>query len=213
VPVFKFYPLECLKIDDISFNEDQIAVTPCLLMLKFILPIIFFLITGCHGAEQKNLVLLDFESDSELDKVKWKCHTLFRLSNENATHGSKSLKFEFYPSAYPGFSPVLETSDWINYDDLSFDVYNPETKKIEIVVRIDDREDAPGYTDRYNRSFSLSLGLNRISIPFDTLITSGAGRKLDLKTIQALVIFMVDPLEKVTLYVDYIRLDSDNAGR
>ncbi len=175
-------------------------------MLKYILAIFFLLVIGCNGHDQKELILFDFESDSELDKVHWKCHTLFSLSDENVTHGNKSLRLELYPSGYPGFSPVLETKDWKDYEYLSFDIYNPETTEIKIVVRIDDREDSPDYDDRYNHSFTLMPGLNRINLPLRELVTSGTNRKLDPGNIQGLVIFMVNPPEKVTIFMDYLRL-------
>jgi hypothetical protein len=183
------------------------------LMLKYILPIFVILIIGCHGPDQKELILFDFESDSELDKVHWKCHTLFSLSDENVTHGKKSLRLELFPSEYPGLSPILEINDWGDYKYLNFDMFNPNAKEMEIVVRIDDREDSPDYADRYNHSFVLLPGLNRLRMPLNDLATSGTKRKLDLKTIQALVIFMVNPPEKVRVYIDYIRLESDKARR
>jgi len=178
-------------------------------MLKYILPIFVILIIGCQGPDQKERILFDFESDAELDKVHWKCHTLLSLSGENVTHGNKSLRLELYPSEYPGLSPVIENKDWEDYKYLSFDMYNPETAEVKIVVRIDDREDSPDYADRYNHSFVLMPGLNRINIPLQELVTSGTNRKLDLGNIQAFVIFMVNPPEKVTVYVDCIRLKGD----
>ena len=175
-------------------------------MFKNILLISFFLlIIGCHNNAQKNLVLFDFESDSELDHLHWKCHTLLSLSDERPTHGVKSLRLELYPSAYPGLTPVLKNHDWRGYKSLCFDIYNPERKNLKITVRIDDKED-PDYADRFNHGFTLISGLNRINIPLNDLITSGTNRKLDLNNIQGLVIFMVSPTEKVVLFVDYIRL-------
>ena len=50
------------------------------------------------------IVLFDFESDSELDQVHWKCHTLMSVCDQNVTHGKGSLKLELFPSDYPGFS-------------------------------------------------------------------------------------------------------------
>ena len=49
-------------------------------------------------------------------------------------------------------------------------------------------------------------GSNRIEIPLITLVTSGTGRKMDLKSIHRFLLFMVTPAEKNVLYVDYIRL-------
>jgi hypothetical protein len=178
------------------------------LMFKYILTIFAILIMGCHSPIQKSLVFFDFESESELDRLHWKCHTLMNLSDEHATHGSKSLKLELYPSEYPGLAPMIRNNNWEGYKSLGFDIFNPGEKEIQIAVRLDDREEAPEYKDRYNHSFVLAPGVNRINIPLDALITSGTDRSLDLKKIYSLVVFMVNPTEKVTLYVDYVRLES-----
>jgi hypothetical protein len=183
-------------------------------MLKNIL-IIFFLLfaLGCYNTRPKNLILFDFELDNELDKLHWKCHTLLNLSDEYAIHGKKSLRMEVYPSECPGLAPNLKTNDWQGYESFKFDAFNPLDKEVRVTVRIDDRGDNPDYADRYNHGFILIPGWNKLDIPLNDLITSGTDRKLDLKNIQGLVIFMVSPSEKVTIYVDYIRLESQEAGR
>ncbi|MBN1626088.1 MAG: hypothetical protein JW944_06140 [Deltaproteobacteria bacterium] len=175
-------------------------------MFKYIFSILVLLVMGCHGPVQEELVLFDFESDNELDRFHWKCRTLLSLSEDHATHGNRSLMLELYPSGYPGMSPLLKDKDWRAYESLNLDIYNPEEKEMKIVVRIDDRGDAPDYDDRYNHSFVLMPGSNRINIPLNTLVTSGTKRNLDLKDIQALVIFMVNPLEKHRVFIDYVRL-------
>jgi hypothetical protein len=163
---------------------------------------------ACHDARQKELLLFDFESDRELDNVHWKCHTLFSLSDEHATHGMKSLKMELFPSAYPGLNPVLDEKDWRGYSSLCLDLFNPDNEDKKIVIRIDDKEDADDYADRYNKSFLLRPGTNKIEIPLNSLITSSTNRQLDLGKIYKYLIFMVSPVQKTVLYVDYIRLNA-----
>jgi hypothetical protein len=162
----------------------------------------------CSGDGIPELIILDFESDSDLDRVSWKCHTLLNLAEKHATNGKNSLRLELYPSKYPGFVPILEEKDWRAYNALCLDIYNPSNKNLKIVIRIDDRKDFPHYDNRYNMGFELNPGKNNIRIPLDTLITSRTKRKLELKTIHRLLIFMVHPLQKVVLYLDYIRLVS-----
>lgn len=176
-------------------------------IIRFVLIIgCFSALAGCADSVSGERVLFDFESDSELDRFHWKCHTLFSLSDEHITHGARSLRLELYPSPYPGLAPMLEENDWQRYKTLCFDIYNPEKAALRITVRIDDRKDYPDYGNRYNKGFVIQPGLNRIHIPFDSLITSRTGRTLDLKKIYRLLIFMVRPEKKVVLYVDYLRL-------
>lgn len=161
---------------------------------------------SCPSGSPPELVLFDFESDAELDLFHWKCHTLFSLSNENVTHGMKSLRLELYPSDYPGLAPKLGTNNWSRYKTISFDIYNPENAETSISVRIDDKKDYPNYEDRYNKSFILKPGLNQMNIPLNYLITSGTRRTLDLKNIYRFLIFMAHPQKKFVLYIDYVRL-------
>jgi len=153
---------------------------------------------NCHSNTPKELVLFDFESDSQLDQFHWKCHTLFSISDEHASHGEKSLKLELFPSDYPGLTPMLKENDWRGFKALCFDIYNPEEKQ-QISVRIDDRKDYPDYGERYNKSFILNQGMNQISIPLNTLVTSGTDRNLNLKNIYRLLIFTASPEKRVVL--------------
>ena len=90
------------------------------------------LLIGCTKTTPHELILYDFESESVLDDIHWKCHTLYTLSNLHAVHGKKSLKLEIFPSAYPGLSPSLKYHDWSDYKSLCFEVYNPLSEKLNL---------------------------------------------------------------------------------
>lgn len=168
----------------------------------------FCILAACSNTVPEELILFDFETDSELDRIHWKCFTLFGLSDMNATHGVSSLAMELYPSSYPGWNAKLSVKNWQRYKTLGFDVYNPESREVHIGLRIDDREDYPDYADRYNQQFLLKPGMNRLKIPLKSLVTSGTGGALDLKNIYRFLIFMGYPERKYLLYLDYIRLIS-----
>ena len=174
-------------------------------MLFFIC--LIFILLGCGKEQSNELVFFDFEADGELDRIHWKCHTLFSISDEHATHGSNSLRLELYPSKYPGWTPILKANDWRGFNRLCFDLYNPQKRDIRVTVRIDDSEDFPNYADRLNRNFVLRPGLNRIRMPLNELRTSGTDRRLELDHIFRFLLFMVNLDEKVLLYIDYVRLE------
>jgi len=174
--------------------------------LTFILLITFCLLVPACSPKPTEKILFDFEADEELDQFRWKCHTLLALSDEHAIHGSKSLRLELYPSEYPGLAPQIKDNNWSQYETFQFDVYSPHGEDIPLTVRIDDKKDDPDYADRYNRSFVIKPGANTVSISFDSLLTSGTRRPLNLTNIDRLLIFVVQPSEKVILYCDYIRL-------
>ena len=176
------------------------------LLNRFIFAVICLsFLFGCRADSAREHMLLDFESDSELDQLRWECHTLYSLSEEHVTHGRKSLKMELYPSDYPGLEPILKKNDWSGFNKLCFDIYNPG-ENLEMTLRIDDKEGSPDYEDRYNRVFVLKPGMNRMNIPFVTLVTSGTNRHLNLTNIQRLMIFMASPGKRVVLYADNVRL-------
>lgn len=161
---------------------------------------------GCADEPATEEILFDFETEQDLDRVQWECHTLFSLADQHVTHGTRCLRLELHPSPYPGLTPIAKEKDWSAFRSLCFDVYNTENREITIAVRIDDQEKPPDYPDRYSKNFPLGRGSNHIEIPLNTLVTSGTGRQTNLTNIHRFMIFMVNPPEKNTLYVDYLRL-------
>jgi hypothetical protein len=168
--------------------------------------ILWLLLPGCSGRWVREQILFDFESDSELDQVQWKCHTLFTLSDTHTTHGGFCLKMDLYPSSYPGVSFKLLTGDWSSYDSLGFDLFNPQPTALPLTIRIDDRLDYPDYPDRYNASFSFTPGMNHFVLPLKDLVTAGSRKPLNLRQIHRFLIYMVNPAEGATFYLDYVRL-------
>jgi hypothetical protein len=151
---------------------------------------------------QQKLILLDFESDKQLDELGWKCGTSYERSHEYAVSGRYSLKMEMYPRVtWPGFSKIVKTS-WAGYDDLSFNIFNPTPNPIQISYRIDDRHGNPPYTDRANGRFLLKPGPNTIRLNLKELKTSDGKRHLDLSKICSFLLFLHNPQEKITLYLD-----------
>jgi hypothetical protein len=174
----------------------------------FLIILVAFIVSDCSGKPRQELVLFDFESDSELDQLQWTCHSLYTLSNEHSTHGTKSIKMELYPSNYPGLTPKLKINDWSGYGAFCFDAYNPQKNAIPLVVRIDDQRQYPIYEDRFNKEVLLQPGLNHISIPLSTLLTSGKRRRLNVTSISRVLFFLSHPSERIVLYLDYLRLSS-----
>jgi len=164
------------------------------------------LLISCGSGSPGERVINDFETDDELDRLDWSCHTLYTLVPEHATHGSRSIKLDLFPSDWPGIAPRISQRNWSAFGELVFDVYNPSRSNIPLSVRIDDRPDYPEYPDRYTGRFVLKPGQNRIAIPLDPLATPSGMRKLNLKNICRLVIYSARPTEKVVLYLDHLRL-------
>jgi hypothetical protein len=167
--------------------------------------IICLAIGGCTKPPAET-ILFDFETDEELDRFAWRCHTMFSLSHEHAIHGMKSLRFELFPTDNPGMAPVDFPKDWRGYKNFCFDVYSVQDDDIFLEIRIDDRDDAPDYSERYNDKLLIRTGANTVCLPCDSLVTSGTKRKMSLKNIFLIDLFMTKPDKKIILYFDYFRL-------
>ncbi len=161
-----------------------------------------------EASEQKNLtnsqqlILLNFESDKQLDELGWKCGTNYERSQEHVTSGRYSLKMEMYPRViWPGFSKIIKNS-WAGYNYLSLNIFNPAPDPIQISYRIDDRRETPPYADRANGRFLLKPGTNTIILNLKELKTSDGKRHLDLSEICSFLLFLHQPQKKITLYMD-----------
>jgi hypothetical protein len=154
----------------------------------------------------------DFEESGILDELAWRCRTIYRLSPEHATSGTRSLEVTFFPAPpedrenYPGVSFPAFDPDWNSRRSLVFDVYNPEERVLRLTLRIDDRR-GPTYPERLNRTLTLAPGANRISIPLAGMLTSGSRRPLNLANILRVSLFMANPRERHTLYLDRVGLE------
>lgn len=98
---------------------------------------------ACQEVYSQDLVLFDFEEDSELDRFQWSCRTLSELTDQHAAHGARSLKVDMYPAVYPGVTAKLDNHDWRGYKALQIDIFNPQNKEVRLTVRIDDRRKYP----------------------------------------------------------------------
>lgn len=182
----------------------HLAVVPAIL-----LTITAITASSCHRAPRFGY---DFEQEKSLDLIEWNCLTLFRTSPEHATSGTRSLEISFFPASestlenYPGVSFSKFDSDWSGHRTLVFDVYNPESAPIRAGLRIDDRKN-PDYAERYNRSLAISPGMNRVSIPFGELVTSGTKQPLNMRNILTVIFFVSNPVERHTLFVDRVGLE------
>ena len=127
------------------------------------------LLVSCSS---KQPFFYDFETEDVLDTLTWKCKTFFSLSNKYATSGQKSLKMELYPSSYPGITLNKFNPNWSNFTVFMFDIYNEEQVPLHLAIRIDDKKN-PSFNNRYNHTIILNPGMNHISIPLDSLITTG----------------------------------------
>jgi hypothetical protein len=167
------------------------------------------LLTCCTGAfpGRDDAVINDFETDGDLDRIDWRCHTLLTLSDIGVSHGRSSVKMVMTPALYPGIAFEDFPKNWSGYESLSATFFNPGKKDVNIVLRIDDKRKSPEYRDRVNQEFPVTPGFNRLVIPMSRLVCP-SGRPLETRHIFNVAFFTVKPPETVVLYLDDVRLNA-----
>lgn len=91
---------------------------------------------------------------------------------------------------WPGISLQDVWPDWRGYSALLIDLTNPNTQKLRIFVRIDDRRPDPQYKDRYNQEFELEPRSRRmIRIPLAEIESAPSGTEMDLAHVRKVMLF------------------------
>lgn len=152
-------------------------------------------------------VLSDFETPFEIDR--WAGNAALSIDDDIHFHGKSSLKVALKTSNYSGAGLRYFPSDWSNYDYLHLNVFNPTNEPLKITCRINDRRHTDGvqtYDDRFNRSQVLMKGWNQIVIPLEDVENAPKSRKLDLRRVQLLGVFVYRLPRPRVIYIDDVRL-------
>lgn len=160
---------------------------------------------GC-GRQEPKQITIDFETEADLDRLTWNCHTRFLRTDEYATSGSWSLHCWLPQSDWPGISFLDFPKDWSEAGSLTFDFYNPSTDTLTLVVRVDDEEATPEHADRFNQSFVAPPGLTSVLVLTSTVALGPEARALDLTRIKQFLIFLSHPGRPVDFYLDNLEL-------
>jgi hypothetical protein len=108
---------------------------------------------------------------------------------------------------YPGISFTEILPDWSGSKVLRLSIFSFMEKTIPISIRIHDRHHNNDYNDRFNTTFQIGRGINEISIPISSIRKGPRKRQLDMKQIEAIVIFTEEQFTPSTIYLDNIILE------
>ena len=159
-------------------------------------------------------VLCDFEDG---DASAW--HGMYRttlgVEESERAHGKRWLRFTIEGDPYPGMWYIMRPAqDWSGYRALRFRVLNPSNEVVKLSIRMDDDDGGrhvEDYAQRYNLedAFKLQPGANEIELTLAAarLGTPGS-RGLDVRRMEILALFIIQPGKPVTLYLDDVRLVS-----
>ncbi len=158
-------------------------------------------------AREKPIVLYDFEDERDLDRIVWRCHDRFALSEAWAASGRRSLRCDLPRETYPGVRFVDFESDWSGYETLSLHIRNEGDDALDLVVRVDDPDSGEELEERYNGRFDVPPGESRIEIALRDVRAGPEGRELDLSRIRLFMVFLRGSENPPVLYLDRIALD------
>lgn len=142
---------------------------------------------------------VNFQANGRLIKV--------QQADTHATDGAMAMKLglprKLPANAYPGVESMTFPRDWSQYQTFRMDVFVADTLKeaLTCVIRIDDA-DSDSYETRFHWEGSLETGANHLEFS-----VAEVARVLDLSRIVRVHLFLDEPTERTTLYVDNIVLE------
>lgn len=152
-------------------------------------------------------LLSGFETPFEMDR--WEGDDRLSIDSVMFAPENKVMKIWLTTDQYSGVSLKYFNGDWASARRLQIRLYNPDTYPLQITCRIHDRQHTDGneeFEDRFNRSYLLTPGWNRIEIDLDEVESSPANRQMDMGHIRGLMLFAASLSKPRILYLDEIRL-------
>ncbi len=154
-------------------------------------------------------LLAGFESALELER--WDSYHHIELADEPVSQGDLSLKVGLTTTQYSGISLDYFPRDWSNYALLKMDIFNPSKDIVPSIIRIHDllhEKRNNDYQDRFNKSFALKKGWNRITIHLREVMLSPKKRSMDMAKIKKLRLFVIKLDKPANIYLDNVRLEN-----
>jgi VanZ family protein len=152
-------------------------------------------------------ILSDFETPFEIDR--WTGSASLSIVTMPLIADSRLLELSLTTEQYSGAALKYFDGDWASASRLKFSLYNPDEDPLQITCRIHDLQHIDGheeYDDRFNRRYSLMHGWNHIDIDLDEVKRSPAHRRMDMKRIRGIGLFVTSLSAPRIIYLDDVRL-------
>lgn len=133
-----------------------------------------------------------------------------KVVEEQATHGKRSYKFENVGDDYKAYvlDDVERLKRFRSFQMLKFDVFNPQSKPVGFLVRVDDAA-SNNYGNRYNDDFAIAApGKSTYVVNLTSLMRTNGSSKLDRNALKMLMIGLGPQKDKTVLFIDNIRLEN-----
>lgn len=139
-------------------------------------------------------VLANFETASELSRFEFGEGLKPRIVRTTDDDGRpvSAMQLHLPSGKYPGFALRYFPGDWQGLRALKLLIVNPEATPIEMTVRLDDSQYRLNLDDRYNRSFPVAPGTNRVEILLSDVAEAPRDRLFDLRRVHSLLVFAIE---------------------
>ena len=165
-------------------------------------------------------ILASFESEIELSRWLIREGQMSR-THKSVTDGVWALRVDLVPGEYPGVTMIWPTADWSAYDELVFDVTIPERdakgemaviadedrKPLTLILKVEDTNHNGEYEDRFHRALELKPGRHEIRVALSEIEIAPRSRALDLRDVARIQLFLNNPKQARTLFLDHFRLE------
>ncbi len=120
--------------------------------------------------------------------------------------GHKVARLTFEPAGYPGVTFNEPYPDWTGYSQLSFEIFSPQTRPVDLFLRINDSHHNFELKDRFNCRLEVNTGANSYSLPLDSVRLAPEGRQMDMKKIARIILFAASPVDTFSVFLGPLRL-------
>ncbi len=152
--------------------------------------------------------IVDF--DAAFGKTFMRLQNVTPIRQSDSDSGKTSMHIRLDDGPWPGVLFHDLYPGWDDYDALVVELENPETKPLDLNIRVDDDEHRFGdqrYSDRFNLQFQLNPGRTLLRVPLSDIANGPADRQLDVTSIDGMVIFATRKNAGRTFIIHGIRLE------
>lgn len=155
-------------------------------------------------------VLVDFDSAPE--SRFWGTDDGARVSLARAPSGftlptQVAARVSFGFGRYPAFFVRPLRTDWSQHEVLVFDVYSAYEAPQVLHLRVHDCEHNQRYEDRFNAELRIQPGAQTVRMMLQEIASGPRDRRLNLKAVTAVILFMDGPEPPVDLHFGSFRLE------
>ena len=154
-------------------------------------------------------MIVDFDARYTDTFMRTQNVTLTEMQADDTGRTSAHIRLDDGP--WPGVLFHDLYPSWDDYGALVIELENPESTALDLNLRVDDEAHRFGgnqrYSDRFNLQFELPPGKKTLRIPLADIAEGPADRKMDLSSIDGMVIFAIRKNAGRTFVIHGIRLE------